>query len=312
MIFKLAIHRYRGNNLFEKKKKTCKNVLIFHLFLICYRAYYILSSWDSKASVDFLIIQVFCGEEGESSVNTGRQLQVFDCLIKLVNEDTDVTFLELISTPQYIALKCVHYLKLFGFKFTIEKFHGYDKLKILKQIWSKHANNAKALEVIYYICIGYNIYEPIIWNNLLKQMVNLQMIKELTIIIDTVSIKDSLVHLDGLAIAWEYLIRSPFKKINKVRSYEQDSIMCKSLFMLQSCPHKSKMNLLDLAETCVRLSQVHIAAIFIAFANDDQKSKIVQLIQKYRTVSLKKDIIYLEEFGIYPFVTKFVIRELKI
>lgn len=195
-------------------------------------------------------------------------MQVFDCLIKLVNDDTESSLLDLVSTPHYIALKCIHYLKPFGFKFTIEKFQNYDKLRILKQIWSTNASNPKALDVITFICVGYDIYEPIIWNNLLKQMVNLHMTKELLAIIDSIATKPSLVHLDGLVIAWEYLIRMPFKNINRMRSYEQDELMCKSLFMLQSCPVKSKMNLIDLAEICIRFNQIHVACVLFAFFND--------------------------------------------
>lgn len=194
-----------------------------------------------------------------------------------MNEDTNNAFLELVSTPQYIALKCVHYLKSFGFKFSIERFQQYDKLKILKQIWIGHVNNPKAMDLISYICIGYDIFEPIIWNNLLKQMVKLHMNKELLALLDSIATKQSLAHLDGLAVAWEYLIRAPFKNINKTRSYEQDAEMCKALFMLQSCPLKSKMNLCEMAEMCVRLQQAHIGAIFIAFGNAEQKQKIYEV-----------------------------------
>lgn len=220
--------------------------------------------------------------------------------------------MEMVSTPQYIALKCVHLLKQFGFKLSVEKFQGYDKLKILKQVWSTHATNPKALEVISYICIGYNIFEPVIWNSLLKQMAQLHMHKELTTIIDDISINSSLVHLPGMVIAWEYLVRYPLKNIKRVRSEEQDRELSKVLFQLQSCPVKSKMKLYDMAETCVRLSQVHIAAILIAFADGEQKAKIVELIRQNITPALKKEILDLEEYGVYAIVTKVVIKELKL
>lgn len=52
----------------------------------------------------------------------------------------------------------------------------YDKLTILKKVWSSHAKIPKALEVITYICIGYDFYVPQIWNGVLKQMVGLNMV----------------------------------------------------------------------------------------------------------------------------------------
>lgn len=239
-------------------------------------------------------------------------MQVFDCLIKLVNDDTETAFVDLVSTSHYIALKCVHSLHSFGFKFSVIKFQSYDKMRILKQLWSTNANNPKALDVITSICVGYEIYEPVIWNNLLKQMVNLHMTKELRTIIDTVSAKHSLVHLDGLVAAWEYLIRMPFKTIHKLRTDEQDANLCRSLFLLQSCPVKTKMNLLELAELCVRFRQVHIAAILIAFVGDEHRSKVIEMITGLRNDSLKNDIIYLRELGIYPFVVDFAINKLNL
>lgn len=185
-------------------------------------------------------------------------------------------------------------------------------MRILKQLWSTNANNPKALDVITSICVGYEIYEPLIWNNLLKQMVNLHMTKELRTIIDTISAKHSLVHLDGLVVAWEYLIRMPFKNINKVRSDEQDACMCRSLFLLQSCPVKARMNLLELAELCVRFRQVHVAAILIAFIDVEHRPQVVEMIKVHHSDSLKNDIVYLRELGIYPFVVDFAIKELSL
>lgn len=218
----------------------------------------------------------------------------------------------MVSTPQYIALKCVHNLKQFGFKFTVEKFINYDKLKILKQIWVGHSTNPKALDAISYICIGYNIYEPIIWNNLLKQMVNYQMLKELTTIIEIIATKSPLVHLPGLKAAWEYIIRVPLKNISRVRSEAQDAALCKILFDLQSCPVKSKMNLLDMTETCVRAGQIHIGAVFVALASKEQKSQIAELIKMKEYPTLKDEILELETYGIYAIVLKSAVRELKL
>lgn len=273
------------------------------------RAYYILRSWTTLQSTNFLISHVSNMEDSDNT-SSARQLQAMECLIRLVDEATDDIFIDMVSTPQYIALKCVHNLKPFGFKFTIEKFQSYDKLKILKQLWAAHSNVAKALEVISYICIGYNIYEPIIWDNLLKQMANLHMVKELKAIMEMVTMKHALIHLPGLLAAWEYIIRCPLKNIRRERSLEQDEALCQILFTLQSCPIKSKMNLLDFAETCVRFQQVHVAAIFVAFAKGEQRQNILDLIKNHQTEGLRKNILDLEEFGIYPIITKLVLHEL--
>lgn len=208
------------------------------------------------------------------SMNTGRQLQLYECLIKLANKDMKSSFLEFVEESKYKALKCVHHLKPFGFMFTVEKFQSYDKIRILKQIWQLHATKPKALNVITYICMGYDIYEPIIWSNVLKQMVSLHMADDLNAIINKISIKPEIVHSDGIVVAFNYLIRLPFKNLSKVRSDEQDATISAALFVLQSCPVKHKLNLVDLVETCIAKKQFHFGAIIMALANDDLKSQM--------------------------------------
>lgn len=208
------------------------------------------------------------------SVNTGRQLQLFECLIKLANKDMNQSFLDFVEKSKYIALKCVHHLKPFGYTMSIEKFQAYDKIKILKQVWSTNASNPRALMVITYICLGYNIWEPKIWSNVLRQMVALHMIDDLNGIINKVSVVPEIVHSDGIVTAFNYLIRLPFKSIGKMRSDQQDEMISKALFILQSCPVKHKLNFIDLIETCIALKQIHFGAVLMALSKDELKPQI--------------------------------------
>lgn len=251
--------------------KFTRTILILNSYTFS-RAYYILKSWDPLDASQFIINNIFTGN-GES-MNTSRQLQLFECLIKLANNDMNPSFLEFVEESKYIALKCVHHLKPFGYMLSIEKFQSYDKIKILKQIWSSHASNSKALNVITYICLGYDIYEPKIWNNVLKQMVALHMADELNTIINKISIKPEIVHSDGIVTAFNYLIRMPFKNMGKTRSDEQDEALSKALFILQSCPVKHKLNFVDLVETCIALKQIHFGAVILALSNDELQSRI--------------------------------------
>lgn len=208
------------------------------------------------------------------SMNTGRQIKLYECLMKLANHEMNETFLDLVEKSKYIALKCIHHLKPFGYMMSMEKFQSYDKIKILKQLWSSHATNPKALNVITYICMGYDIYEPIIWNNVLRQMVALQMADELNAIIKKISIKSEIVHSDGIVIAYNYLIRMPFKNMVKSRTEKQDEELSMALFELQSCPVKHKFNLVDLVETCIALKQYHFGAVIMALSTDELKPQI--------------------------------------
>lgn len=112
------------------------------------------------------------------AINTARQLQAFECFMKL-NDVSKATYQNIVNQDEYVVLKCVHYLKQLGYKFTISKFREYDKLTILKKVWASHSNVPKALEVIMYICTGYDIHIPKIWNSVLTQMVALDMVTSL-------------------------------------------------------------------------------------------------------------------------------------
>lgn len=193
-----------------------------------------------------------------------------------------MTFVE---RAKYIDLKCVHHLKPFGYTMSTDKFRCYDKIKILKQIWSSHASNPKALNVITYICLGYNIFEPKIWSNVLKQMVTLHMADDLSAIIDKISTIPEIVHSDGIVHAYNYLIRMPFKSMSKTRTDQQDETLSKAVFMLQSCPVKHKFNFVDLVETCIVLKQIHFAAVLMALSRDELKPQI----RKVRFICVNSD-----------------------
>lgn len=183
-------------------------------------------------------------------------------------------------------------MKPFGFNLSIDKFQSYDKIKILKQIWATNAKNPKALNAMTYICIGYDIYEPIIWNGVLRQMVTLHMDVDLMAIIDKISINSKLFYSGGLTCAYDYLIRLPFKNIIKLRSIEQDEAMCKALFMLQSCPVKHKLNLIDLTESCISLEQPHIASIFIALIDAGKEHKVHQVRENEDSTVLSYNFLF--------------------
>lgn len=134
------------------------------------RAHYILSSWNSDEAMGFL-----ASELNFSSVNTENQLQLYECFAKLVDDNSE-SYMELINPTEYLLFKSCHCLKQFGLHLKPEKFKELDKVEILKKLWSSQYNNSKALEVMSFICLGFNIHLPQIWNGILKQMVALKMV----------------------------------------------------------------------------------------------------------------------------------------
>lgn len=99
-------------------------------------------------------------------------------------------------------------------------------------------------------------------------------------LVNLLSTKASLLHIDGLVMAWDCVIRSPFKSANQTKSAEQEAILRKGLFALQSCPLARNLDLLDMASTCVRLNRPHMAAVIIQLGNSEVRKQIVQVCLK--------------------------------
>lgn len=256
-----------------------------------HRAYYILKSWNVDDAHTHLIERMSCTEGGSL-----LQMQLYDCLIKLIDKKSIDQFKKLITEEKYVALKCVHYLQPLGFNLTIEKFHAYDKITILKQIWSSSATNPKALDVMRFICIGYNIYEPKLWNGILRQMVQLHMDAELAAVVRQLATQEQIVqNADGLVVAYEYLIQLAFKSVTKVRSAEQAERMADALQLAQSCPVQHKLNLVDLSMMCIGAEQSHIAAIFMVLSNEANRMKLLKVRAFLLEPNTLRGVVYASE-----------------
>lgn len=135
------------------------------------RAHYILNSWQNDNAMSFL-----ASELSSTSANTENQLQLYECFAKLI-DDRSESYMDLINPNDYLLIKSCHYLKQFGMSFKPDKFKEADKVEILKKVWSSQFNNSNGLEVMSFICLGFNTHLPQIWNGILKQMVALKMVR---------------------------------------------------------------------------------------------------------------------------------------
>jgi kinetochore-associated protein 1 len=234
------------------------------------RAYYILGSWEKSVAISYL-----ASELQSSTANTENQLQLYECFAKLVDDST--SYANIINPDDYLLLRCCYFLKQLGMSYTVDKFKTVDKVSLLKKIWTSFYNNAKGLELMSLICLGYDINLPQVWNGVLKQMVSLNMTTNLSILVDILSTKSQLHHLSYLKSAWECVIREPFITATKAQSFEQETKLAKSLILLQKCPISTYLNLTEFAEHCLRLDRPHMAAFFVAFCKDEQREKILNV-----------------------------------
>lgn len=98
----------------------------------------------------------------------------------------------------------------------------------------------------------------------------------------------------------------------KTRSYEQDLALSKALLLLQKCPISTFLNLENFIQQCLRLERPYMAAVFVAFVNEENREKYVKILDSFDKREMKKNIIELEEMGVAPVVTKSVINILKL
>ncbi|XP_060648155.1 uncharacterized protein LOC132785870 [Drosophila nasuta] len=273
------------------------------------RAFYILSSWPKSEAVQFLVGLIFKG----GSMNTSQQLQMYECYSKL--NDGSTSFSNTLSQRQFITIKCVHELKALGYNSNIEKFadENCDKISIIKMVWQRNAQNPLSLEVMANICLGFDIHLPKIWNGIIKRMVMFNMVRELNALVDVLSCRPELLHLDGLAQAWNCVLCHPLKNAVPTRSCAQEERLQKTLIRLQGCPVVHALNLLQFAELCVLVRRPHMAAIVLIFCqNDEQRAKIVKLIRSRHVDNLRQDILELEDAGLLPMVLNFALKELQL
>ncbi|EDV30384.2 uncharacterized protein Dana_GF22970 [Drosophila ananassae] len=273
------------------------------------RAFYILDSWPKAEAVKFLVGLIFKG----GSVNTSTQLQMYECYSKL--NDGSNSFTNTISQRQFIGIKCVHGLKALGYKSNLEKFSDdhCDKIEILKMIWQRNAQNPLSLEVMANICLGFDINLPKIWNGILKRMVMFHMVDELNALLDVLSCRPTMLHLDGLALAWDYVLCHPLTNAVQTRSFEQEEQLHKTLLRLQGCPVVHALNLVQFAEHCVLIQRPHMAAALLSFCQSaEQRQEIRKKILSRPVENLRQQILNLEDAGLLPVVLNFALKELNL
>uniref|UniRef100_A0A182WD88 Uncharacterized protein n=1 Tax=Anopheles minimus TaxID=112268 RepID=A0A182WD88_9DIPT len=275
------------------------------------RAYYILSSWERSKSVEFLVAELNSSLDASHGVSdVSKQLQIYQCFSKLV-DDNCTTYREFFTQKRYVTLKCVHLLKMLGMHtISVARFEESDKMALLKMLWQSHATNPKGLEVLSLICIGYDIYVPQIWNGILKQMARMGLVGNLRALIDIVTGHRQLFGLEGYRMAWELLIKEPFRSANREPSLAEDALLARSLVMVQKCPISFRLNLVEIADVCVNVNRTNMAAVLLGFSDEEQREALKKLIATIPAPNLHNQIRELEEFGLATTITKAVCREL--
>uniref|UniRef100_A0A1A9X1U5 Uncharacterized protein n=1 Tax=Glossina brevipalpis TaxID=37001 RepID=A0A1A9X1U5_9MUSC len=241
------------------------------------RANYVLNTWTKEMAIEFLIGHLF---PLENLTNTPKQLQIHECYFKLYDGNSD--FNDVLEQQQYVTVKCVHELKKLGYNSSLEKFKQSDKIDILNIICQRNGNNPNALQLLANISLGFDIHRDRIWNGILKRMIKCRMYPHLNALVNVLSCYAHLLHVEGLKMAWELVLVQPFKNASQTQSAEQEDILHKALFRLQSRPTVHSLNLLEFAEHCLRLRRPHMAAVFLAFCKTSEERESIKKVRLQR------------------------------
>lgn len=106
-------------------------------------------------------------------------------------------------------------------------------------------------------------------------MVIFNMVRELNALVDVLSCKPQLLHLDGLALAWDCVLTHPLKNAVQTRSIVLEERLQKTLLRLQGCPVVDALNLYQFAELCMLIHRPHMAATVLIYCQStEQREKI--------------------------------------
>lgn len=275
------------------------------------RAYFILKGWTPEKAIHFLALHIL---DNDTQQSTGKRLQLIECCTKLlpkekVNRSDELIKLELES---YILIKCVHQLRQLGYKTNIEKFKTVDKLSLLKQIWKNHASDERALQLIIFICLEFNINEPQIWNGVLKQIVRLNMEDILLPLVHIVSMKAELLSIDALGAAWNSAIKTALRQVFREDTQAMEiSCTVRPLILLQSCPVSAKLNYVELTEMCIRHNLPYLATVFIFFAPACDRIRVVELLKPHFSKGFVESVHALQEYGVLSSIIQSSLKELQ-
>ncbi|GAB0092349.1 kinetochore-associated protein 1 [Sergentomyia squamirostris] len=268
------------------------------------RAQCILLSWPIEKAVQFLI-QI----SHQNPQNCESELKIYDWVIGFHDDDAK-EWKSVIADKNYVQVKVISDLKKLGMTLPPERYNAYDKVTLLKKIWQTNGNNPTAAHAMALICLEFNINEPRIWDQILKRMVHFGMNKELMSVVNFLTVKQELLETEGLKQGWEWLIKAPFERATCVRTANDTEDLCRALTLLQTCPVTTKLDLVHLANLCEHIDQIHMAAIVMMFAANDDRDTIKENVIKHKSRKMQSDLENLELYGILPVFIKNAISEI--
>ncbi|KAJ1918265.1 hypothetical protein H4219_002737 [Mycoemilia scoparia] len=217
---------------------------------------YILSAYPQEEAIPYLLEYAYKNQRGIPSLNRVRSL--------------DILFS--IATPREIQgsqnpnqvrkyMRALVYLADFEhleIPQTCTEFLECSKPSLARSLWLTHHDNPKVAQLISNICIDFQIYDIVLFGNVLDQLLQAEMHQYLIGLLDIISAKPEFLRLESLADIWNITV------LKLAQYYLNQDIEEKDIFS----------NILQLLDTCQK-------TLYSDYIN---QQKIVELLLEAATV----------------------------
>ncbi|XP_026273015.1 kinetochore-associated protein 1 [Frankliniella occidentalis] len=266
---------FRGMNLPRKKEQERSSFSnLYGADDTILRARYVMEHGDVQEWALFLISTVF---NGESCV--GMRLRAMQCLCMLTDDET---LEELAGRPiasireKYRTLAYLRDLEILGLTYSEAGFESCDKKELANLILRTQLQSPRAIGLLVHLCVDYKIAHMTLWNSILKQLIDLTMMKELEQALSYTSEMYQLWNLPTFRSAWNLLLTSPFSNSN-FNSDDKESAMLGALTLFPTCPIMKHIDVAGAIEFCLANGRPEISALLLPYV---EKSLIIKFQEK--------------------------------
>ncbi|XP_037929419.1 kinetochore-associated protein 1-like [Teleopsis dalmanni] len=214
----------------------------------------ILNTWNAIRAMQFLGTKIF---PEYRNINSKFLLYIYKKLT-VINE---------LSVPtvysSYMGNKFIYDLKQFIHNNMVERFPFVKKIMLLKMLLWQKLHNPKTLKYISTLCLSMGLHSAKLWNWLLMRMIDHNMITELNLLTEILSLKPELLNSKGLYAAWDYILEHPFKTAQQRYPIRQDKKLSDTVQRIKNCPIVKQLDLVKFLQHCIRLERPRIARILV-------------------------------------------------
>lgn len=162
---------------------------------------------------------------------------------------------------------------------TVESFQHCNKEGLVKGLWKNHKDNANAILLIADICLDSKITDPLVWSNILRQLLHLGLTKYLSNLLPSLVKFPILWQTSNLVKIWEELAVLPLQKAVSPLSVDDRCLCQKSMMLLQKCPILVEVNSPKIIQKLVELDMLsHALACLSVLPRDKKPSDLSTLI----------------------------------